>query len=334
MDPLKYILQMPMPTSRLAKCQILLTEFDIVYVTHTAMKAQALADHLAENPIDDEYESLNTYLPDEEVNLVEDAVQDDSQFWKLYFDGAVNIKSVGIGAILVSPTGQHYPATARLHFLWTYNTVEYEACIMGLNMAINLNVHELLGMGDSDLFIRKAQGDWETRDIKLIPYRQCVEELSKRFKSIEFRYIPRFHNELADALATLASIFPYPGNTHIDPLEIQIRDLHGYCNTIEAELDGEPWYRDIKQFLKTREYAEHANRDQKRTIRRLSDGFFLIGEILYKRTPDLNLLRCVDAKEAEMIVNEVHSGVCGPQMNVYVLAKKILRTGYYWLTME
>nr|XP_016476013.1 PREDICTED: uncharacterized protein LOC107797627 [Nicotiana tabacum] len=192
---------------------------------------------------------------------------------------------------------------------------------MGLNMAINLNVHELLVMGDSDLLIRQAQGDWETLDIKLIPYRQCVEDLSKRFKSIEFRYIPRFHNELADALATLTSMLPYPGKTHIDPLEIQIRDQHGYCNTVEVELDGEPWYHDIKQFLKTREYPEHANRDQKRIIRRLSNSFFLSGEILYKRTPDLNLLRCVDAKEDEMIMNEVHSGVCGPHMNGYVLAK-------------
>ncbi|XP_075084777.1 uncharacterized protein LOC142168024 [Nicotiana tabacum] len=205
---------------------------------------------------------------------------------------------------------------------------------MGLNMAINLNVRELLVMGDSDLLIRQAQGDWETRDIKLIPYKKCVEDLSKRFKSIEFRYIPRFHNELADALATLASMLPYLGNTHIDPLEIQIRYQHGYCNTIEVEPDGEPWYHDIKQFLKAREYPEHANRDQKRTIRRLSNGFFLSGEILYKRTLDLNLLRCVDAKEAEMIMNEVHSGVCGPHMNGYVLAKKILRVGYYWLTME
>ncbi|XP_070055000.1 uncharacterized protein [Nicotiana tomentosiformis] len=98
------------------------------------MKAQALADHLAENPVDDEYESLNIYFPDEEVNLVEEVVQDDSQIWKLYFDGAVNIKGVGIGTILVSPTGQHYPATARLHFFCTNNTAEYEACIMAITL--------------------------------------------------------------------------------------------------------------------------------------------------------------------------------------------------------
>ncbi|XP_070025442.1 uncharacterized protein [Nicotiana sylvestris] len=70
LDPLKYIFQKPMPTGRLANWQILLTEFDIVYVTRTAMKAQALADHLAENPVDDEYQPLNTYFSDEEVNLV------------------------------------------------------------------------------------------------------------------------------------------------------------------------------------------------------------------------------------------------------------------------
>ncbi|XP_070005934.1 uncharacterized protein [Nicotiana sylvestris] len=56
---------------RLAKWQILLTEFDIVYVTCTTMKAQALADHLAKNPVDEEYQPLSTYFPDEEINTIE-----------------------------------------------------------------------------------------------------------------------------------------------------------------------------------------------------------------------------------------------------------------------
>ncbi|XP_019267343.1 PREDICTED: uncharacterized protein LOC109244667 [Nicotiana attenuata] len=115
-------------------------------------------------------------------------------------------------------------------------------------MATNQDVEELLIMGDLDLIIRKAQGEWETRDVKLIPYRQHVENLSKRFRSIEFKYIPRFHNELADALATLASMLPYPGNAHINPLEIQIKERHGYCNTVEAEPKTQPWYYDIKRF--------------------------------------------------------------------------------------
>ncbi|XP_070005725.1 uncharacterized protein [Nicotiana sylvestris] len=112
LDTLKYIFQKPMPTGRLAKWQILLTEFDIVYVTRTTMKAQALADHLAENPVDDEYQPLNYFL-DEEVNSVE-VISEDTNAWKMFFDGAMNTKGVGIGAILISPTGQYYPATTRL----------------------------------------------------------------------------------------------------------------------------------------------------------------------------------------------------------------------------
>ncbi|XP_075096543.1 uncharacterized protein LOC142174614 [Nicotiana tabacum] len=225
------------------------------------MKAQALAYHLAENPVDEEYQTLSTYFLDEEVNTIE-VVPEDAHAWKMFFDGAVNGKGVGIGAILISPTAQHYPATARL------------------------------------------------------------------------RYIPRCHNELADALATLASMLPYPGNAYIDPLEIQIRERHGYCNAIEARPNVQPWYHDIKRFLKTQEYPEHATGYQKRAIRRHASGFFMSGEVLYKKTPDLNLLRCVDAEEARRIMQEVHAGVCRPHMNGYVLAKKILRAGYYWITME
>ncbi|XP_070025259.1 uncharacterized protein [Nicotiana sylvestris] len=153
-------------------------------------------------------------------------------------------------------------------------------------------------MGDSDLIIRQAQGEWETRDVKLIPYKQHVEELGKRFKLIEFR------------------------------------ERNGYYNTVEAEPNVQPWYHDIKRFLKTKEYPEQASGDQKRTIRRHANGFFLSGDVLYKRTPDLNLLRCVDAEEARRIMYEVHAGVCVPHMNGYVLAKKILRAGCYWMTME
>ncbi|XP_071918772.1 uncharacterized protein [Coffea arabica] len=66
----------------------------------------------------------------------------------------------------------------------------------------------------------------------------------------------------------------------------------------------------------------------------MASKFFLSGEVLYKRTSDLNLLRCIDEDETQYMMKEVHSGVCGPHMNGHLLAKKIMRTGYFWLTME
>jgi len=48
----------------------------------------------------------------------------------------------------------------------------------------------------------------------------------------------------------------------------------------------------------------------------------------------LSLIRCVDAKEASKLLEDVHAGTCGPHMNAFVLAKKILKAGYFWMTIE
>ncbi|XP_049387779.1 uncharacterized protein LOC125852094, partial [Solanum stenotomum] len=106
---------------------------------------------------------------------------------------------------------------------------EYEAYILGIRMALNMNVQELMIIGNSDLLIHQVQGEWAVKSPKILPYVQLV---------------------------------------------------------------------------------------------------------LYKRTPDLGLLRCVYAAEATKLFEEVHAGVCGTHMNGITLAKKILRAGYFWMTME
>ena len=46
------------------------------------------------------------------------------------------------------------------------------------------------------------------------------------------------------------------------------------------------------------------------------------------------LLRCVNAKEVERMLGEVHEGSFGTHANGHAMARKILRVDYYWLTME
>ncbi len=67
---------------------------------------------------------------------------------------------------------------------------------------------------------------------------------------------------------------------------------------------------------------------------RLATQFVLHGGTLYKKSPHHVLLRCVDEAEASTIIEDIHGGECGPHMNGLMLAKKILRSGYYWSTME
>ena len=47
MDPLKYLMEKPMQDGKTAKWVLLLSEFDIKYVTQKSMKGRAIVDHLA-----------------------------------------------------------------------------------------------------------------------------------------------------------------------------------------------------------------------------------------------------------------------------------------------
>ncbi|XP_070010431.1 uncharacterized protein [Nicotiana sylvestris] len=279
MDLLKYIFQKPMPTGKLAKWQILLSEFDIIYVTQKVVKGQALADHLAENPVGGEYEPLKMYFPNEKMSFVGEDITEAYDGWRIFFDGDANFKGVGIGAVLVLETGQHY----------------------------------------------SVQVEWAIKNTKILPYLYHVQELMKRFTNIEFKHVPRIQKEFADALATLSSMIQHPDKNFIDPIPIRIHSQPAYCAHVEEEIDENPWYHDIKEYLAKEEYLEHANHTKKHTLRRLSNHYFQSGGILYRRTPELGLLRCVDAKEASRLLEEIHTGTCGPHMNDFVLAKKKLR---------
>ena len=62
--------------------------------------------------------------------------------------------------------------------------------------------------------------------------------------------------------------------------------------------------------------------------------FFLDGKVLYKKGKDQILLMCVDANETKKIVHEIHEGVCDTHARRHVMARQIMRAGYYWITLE
>nr|XP_009591774.1 uncharacterized protein LOC104088742 [Nicotiana tomentosiformis] len=79
--------------------------------------------------------------------------------------------------------------------------------------------------------------------------------------------------------------------------------------------DGNPWFHDINEYLEKGEYPGNATHTQKLTLRRLANHLFQSGGILYRRTPDLGLLRCVDTKEASRFLEQIHVGTCRPHIN-------------------
>ena len=88
MDPIKYIFEKSSLSGRIAKWLVLLSEYDIVYVTKKVIKGSAVADHLAAQPVAD-YELMRIDFPDENIFLVEKNARD-HETRTMLFDGASN----------------------------------------------------------------------------------------------------------------------------------------------------------------------------------------------------------------------------------------------------
>ncbi|RDX94363.1 Gypsy retrotransposon integrase-like protein 1, partial [Mucuna pruriens] len=185
--------------------------------------------------------------------------------WTMFFDGASNTLGHGIGAVLISPKERCFPFTTRLGFNCTNNMVEYEACAIGIAMALEYQIKDLKVYGDSALVIHKLRGEWETRDAKLIPYYSYIKELVEHFEKITFHHTPQEENQMVDALATLSSMF-----------EVNRKAIHS----------------------------------------------------------DMTLLCCVYAKKAKEILEEIHEGAFRAHASGLLMARKILRSGYYWAKIE
>ena len=138
LDPLRYLFDRPALVGRLMRWLVLLTEFDIHYVTQKSIIGSIVTDHLASLPVSDG-RAIDDNFPDEDVTVVTSL-----SGWRMYFDGAANHSGYGIGVLLISPHGDHIPRFVRLAFSnrhpATNNIVEYEACILGLETALELGI--------------------------------------------------------------------------------------------------------------------------------------------------------------------------------------------------
>ena len=85
--------------------------------------------------------------------LEEQEANDNELLWRMFFDGSSSKEGAGAGIILVSPDNHIFPFPYKLEFETTNNIAEYEALILGLKAAKDLNVKKLEVIGDSELVV-------------------------------------------------------------------------------------------------------------------------------------------------------------------------------------
>jgi ribonuclease HI len=73
----------------------------------------------------------------------------------MYFDGSLNIDGAGAGVLFISPNKDELHYVLRLYFPASNNTAEYEACLHGIRIEVELAIKRLYVYGDSALVINQ-----------------------------------------------------------------------------------------------------------------------------------------------------------------------------------
>ena len=61
---------------------------------------------------------------------------------------------------------------------------------------------------------------------------------------------------MAGTLATLAAMFEINSNDEVQVIRMSIKKEPAHCLHIEEEVDKKPWYYDILQYIKDRQYPD------------------------------------------------------------------------------
>ncbi|XP_077219788.1 uncharacterized protein LOC143853978 [Tasmannia lanceolata] len=125
--------------------------------------------------------------------------------WEIYVDGSSNKGGCGAGLILTGPDNFVLNYVLRFGFRASNNEAEYEALIVGMNLAVQTNAQRLKVYCDSQLVANQIQGVYEAHDERMIKYLSKVRQLASKVKDFEVVRIPRTKNVKADVLSKLAA---------------------------------------------------------------------------------------------------------------------------------
>ena len=151
----------------------------------------------------------------------------------------------------------------------------------------------------------------------MILYLKKVWDLLKNFVLVQVRHIPRAENSRADALAKLATT-SQEDLSRLTPVEylaepsIDLTDVE--VSPVTSELS---WMDPIWDYL----IGGLLPNDPKEAVklRTRSTRFTVHKGRLYKRDFFAPILKCIEGRDADYVLREVHEGVCGNHIRARAL---------------
>ena len=311
-QPIKKSINKPEVVGRMVQWAIKLSQFDIENHPRTTIKAQALADFIAEFTFPDE-----------------DSLTNEAERWTIQTDGSLAQRRGGVGVVLTTPDGEILKYGVQLKFPATNNEAEYEGILTGLRLGKALGVKNLLVQNDLKLVIGQIKGKYEAKEERMQKYLRLTKHLTQEFDKVEFVQVPRSQNIVADKISKLASLEEWRMNKGL-AMEVQKHPSIEEVPTFIIQ-SVNSWMTPIVSFLQDGYLPQDA--DEARKIRKKATRFTILNDALYKRGISMSYLKCVDEDEAKYILEEIHEGICGDHAGPRSLVSKVIRTSYFWPTI-
>ncbi|XP_073286801.1 uncharacterized protein [Primulina huaijiensis] len=296
-SPLRRIMTHAETLGRMVKWTIELGEYDIEYKPRTAIKAQALTDFLIE-----------MIQPEKE------------EVWRVFVDGASNLSGCGVGVILIAPSGEKIKLALRIDSRVTNNEAEYKAVLAGLQAAREVGATRVIIYSDSQLVAQQIKETYEAKNKKMLKYLGLITARAAALTDWGIEQIPREENGEADTFAKLAASMS----------DISTREVMCFTQlvlSVDEEIPSvqeDSWMTLLIKYIADGELPE--DRAWATKIKRQEPRFVFFNNVLYRRSYQGPLLKCLSENEVEYVLQEIHEGCCGEHLGGTALARKAILT--------
>jgi hypothetical protein len=233
----------------------------------------------------------------------------------------------------LGPIREELRYALKFDFASTNNEVEYEAVFSTMEIAQEMRIMNMEIRSDSRVVVEQVNGSYAAQEARMSQYLEKVHQFYSHFDRVVLTKIPREENGLVDALSRIG-LGTDPA-VSVGGCRVLIKARPTVSSTEEvmqiSEVEPE-WATGVIRYLKMGELP--SAKEEAREVIRHSAHYVLVGGTLYRRGYSLPLLKCLPNEDADYVLREIHHGVCRNHSGAKALANKVIRAGYYWLTMN
>ncbi|GKV21351.1 hypothetical protein SLEP1_g31337 [Rubroshorea leprosula] len=165
-------------------------------------------------------------------------------------DGASSSKGSRAGAFLVGLDGYRSEHALKFNFDATNNMAEYEALLLGLQLALELKVMAIRVYSDLQLMVNQVNSIYEVVNLVMMKYVALVAELKCKFQKFCLSKIPRTENEQANSL----SKFIFNSSLSSRSVFVEVLDEPSFMKPRMMKISTDPntpsWTDPIVSFLR------------------------------------------------------------------------------------